>query len=124
MGYVNFGSWDNDQNEWFVDSEGCSYPSYESYVITGLLGLCGCFDDDLGNDIMTILRQFAATKGHISIDDIKIDGHEQYRELILHDLTRVDLLEHGGNVGGSWLTDKGREVATKLLERYKKAQEV
>lgn len=31
-------------------------------------------------------------------------------EFILHTLNAVDLLEHGSNVRGSWLTDYGREM--------------
>ncbi len=33
---------------------------------------------------------------------------------VLYVLTEWDLLEHGGSVGGSWLTDKGKDVLAAL----------
>lgn len=34
--------------------------------------------------------------------------------LVLYTLDHFDLIEHGGNVGGSWLTEKGQQVRDAL----------
>lgn len=40
------------------------------------------------------------------------DDGVQY--LLLYTLDHFDLTEHGGNVGGAWLTDKGKQVLEAL----------
>ena len=70
--------------------------------------ICGC---GMGTYLSVVLDALSAA------EEIKVGswihqspGAEEEREFIAHYLgsRRVDLLEHGTGVAGSWLTDKGK----------------
>lgn len=100
--------------EYIVDD--MEYESYLNYVVTELLNLCGCYNEVIADDIAKVLLTYNAQeyKG-CYIDALGIQPLV-YAELILHILDHADLVEHGGNVRGSWLTSKGVEVATKIQQ--------
>ncbi len=81
------------------------------------MGFCGCYDDELMEDVIAVLMAFDADKPpHYST--LPISGPDKYRELILHAMDNAGLIEHGTSIRGSWLTDKGKEV----LQTVKKNQ--
>lgn len=105
----------------YLDRDGVTWPSYEDYIFVGLLGYCGCYDDELFSDVLAVFKAF--DEGCCYYTDIRVEGPPRYKELILHDLTRAGLLEHGTSVRASWLTDAGRRVLAELGSRAKVARE-
>lgn len=75
---------------------------------------CGCGSPDAA---CRALRDLLAV--HDLEDDrydamVKLLPDEGLRYLTLYTLDHFDLTEHGGSVGGAWLTDKGRMVLAAL----------
>ncbi len=99
-----------------IDVNGISYENYREYFLLELCGLCGCTDSELEIDILHVFQLYAETKPGESLYYDKIFSTEprKYVELILHILTKANLLEHGTSVRGSWITKKGKEVAKQL----------
>jgi len=48
----------------------------------------------------------------------KLVGHPGAYHIVLSDLTEARLIEHGGSIGGSWLTDKGKAARDALNALY------
>ena len=74
------------------------------------LGLCGC---GLPEESFDLVRGLLALAPFYQSEDVRgqvavLCGTEPARHMILSMLTNADLLEHGGGIDGSWLTDKGR----------------
>jgi hypothetical protein len=98
----------------YTDEEGIVYRSYHEYV-EDLCGLCECRDDDIPQDIFTVLEKYRTSEyNQTSYTDFDIEGPLKYKELLLHLLDGKGLLEHGTSIRGSWLTDKGKKVANGL----------
>lgn len=99
----------------YIDEQGCSWDSYRDYILGGLLGICGCNDEELTNDIITVLLAFDKKAGEAPYyTELLPKNSRKYVELILHNLDHAGLLEHGTSVRGSWTTEKGQEVIKKL----------
>jgi hypothetical protein len=99
----------------YTDEEGYYWENYWEYI-ENKLGLCGCIDEDITDDIFSVLLQLGESSGSVYYTNFTIEGPDKYKELILHLLDSKGLIEHGGSIRGSWLTDEGREVVKKLAE--------
>lgn len=105
----------------YNDENGFYYSNYRDYVFTELLDYCGCYDQDLYDDIFKVLLAYDVEIGQSPyVTDLGIEP-QKYAELILHDLNRIGLLEHGSAVRASWVTDEGREVIKKIKEEISRA---
>ena len=62
---------------------------------------------DSWNDASVILR-----------DHLGGDTYSPMATVYLHYLDRLDLIEHGSGIAGSWLTSEGREVLDELDRLY------
>lgn len=114
-----------------IDALEMTWETPEGALVMGLLGFCGCgMADTIQEDMAAWLRHrrdvhaaFAAwQEGHpvgtpgwlvphpstLPVDPLASKPPE-YRDLIGYCLDRVGLIEHGGSVGGSWLTPLGEE---------------
>lgn len=109
------------------DATGCWHESPEEALCIGLLDLCGCgLSETVFEDIVAWLRHrrdshaacaaaraanpdaWAIEPGAITFPPDPLKGKpEEYGHLIGYVLTRADLAEHGGSVGGSWPTQAG-----------------
>lgn len=78
-------------NEWFCD---CGAPEEAARTLRDLLALCPLFEH----------RE--------AFERLIPDSGLQY--LVLYTLGHFDLTEHGGSVGGCWLTDHGKAVLDAL----------
>lgn len=94
----------------YIDQNGVSYESPIQWLWIDILGGCGCGTSDrLAKRAWKVLSYFASDwdereKNNYSVYTIPAD------ELLAHWLTHKNLLEHGGSVGGSWLTEEGKKV--------------
>jgi len=70
------------------------------------LGLCGCGDPYAAFDLVRDLLRLAPYFEHRT-EVVALIGDGPAAHIILSSLDHADLLEHGGSIHGSWLTDKG-----------------
>lgn len=114
-----------------IDASELTWETPEDALVIGLLDLCGCgMADAIGQDMAAWLRHrrdvhaayaehskthSVGTPGWLTPDpttlpvDPLADKPHEYADLIGHVLTRAGLAEHGGSVGGSWLTLLGEQ---------------
>jgi len=72
----------------------------------GDLGMCGCGNPEDAYDLIRKLLDAAPFwEDPNAVRDLI--GQPGAYHIVLGSLTRVELLEHGGGIGGSWLTPKG-----------------
>ena len=87
--------------------DGCWYESPQDYLWVGVLGGCGCGSGNLPERAYEVLNNFG--KPHMAEDRFRVYD-DPANEVIAHWLDSKGLIEHGGSVGGSWLTKKGQEL--------------
>ena len=107
-------------NGFLIGPDECHYANVHQAMHYGLLHLCGCgAPEDAFNLCQKMLACFDRRASRRSGE--WINAEKTLTELIYGDaataahvlahlLTHLDLLEHGGSVGGSWLTTKGETV--------------
>lgn len=97
-----------------VGADGCHYRTAQEAFHFSVLGMCGC---GLPVESFNFLKWVTACFDRrdkskwINAEEavtalVKTDP-EIVAHVLAHVLSRLDVLEHGGSVGGSWLTDKG-----------------
>jgi hypothetical protein len=99
-------------NEWFC---GCGSPESVARFVRDVLAVYDCrhghglslFNPD---DRPKLKQLWADTDAAVNAL-MPSDGVQYF---VLYVLTHWDLLEHGGTVGGSWLTEKGKAVLAAL----------
>lgn len=110
-------------NEMLIGPDGCHYENEHQAAHFGLLGLCGCGSpEDAYNFCRDALdcfdrrgcREVPPSRDWINAEDalkslIQARPNEA-AHVLAHLLTHLNLLEHGGSVGGSWLTDNGARI--------------
>lgn len=106
-------------NGCLIGPDGCHYENEHQACHYALLKLCGCGDpEEAYNFCRAVLMAFDRRP----IGEREwIDAEDAVRDLISakpdiaahvmgHLLTNLKFLEHGGNVGGSWLTLDGERI--------------
>lgn len=84
---------------------------------------CACNIPNAGARLVLSVLRLCPLSGHRpEFERLIPDAGAQH--IILSLLNHVDLLEHGGGIGGSWLTDKGRRVLASLEELAKTDQDL
>lgn len=82
-----------------------------NYVFYSDLKLCGCGDPasawQLIHGLLKLAPFYEDQRWKQARELIGSDGA---KHIVLSAMTDADLLEHGGSIGGSWATDKGRWV--------------
>ncbi len=97
-----------------VGVDGCHYRTAQEAFHISVLGMCGC---GLPVESFNFLKAVAAcfdrrAKGEWlnaekAVTELVKADPEIVAHVLAHVLSHLDVLEHGGGVGGSWLTDKG-----------------
>lgn len=94
----------------YLDENGVSHRSKKSYLQTEIFRFCGCGDPDSAmlfvRDMLKLLEERKGWSEEIK-KELPTDGVYYF---VLYMLDDKGLTEHGSSVGGSWLTDKGKEV--------------
>lgn len=96
----------------YIDQDGVSHYSPKEWLWDELGG-CGCgSSDELAEDVWLVLKEFAT-----DFDKRELDIYEnKVYELIAHWLNDGEFAEHGISVGGSWLTEKGKQFYQSIKE--------
>lgn len=111
------------KNGMLIGPDGCHYENEHQAAHYGLLHLCGCgCPEEAYNFCRDVLASFdrrgvhdePPTREWVNAEDaveklIK-ERHADAAHVLSHLLTHLDLLEHGGSVGGSWLTKNGERI--------------
>lgn len=71
------------------------------------LGLCGCGPSEEAFDLVRDLLRLAPFYDHRN-EVTTLVGDGAVGHVVLCALAKADLIEHGGTIHGSWLTDKGQ----------------
>jgi hypothetical protein len=91
----------------YIDQDGLSWDTRAEWLWMGLMGGCGCGQaDEFGERAVKLLKHFATP--HMERDHSIYDN--DFYELMAHWFDSLELIEHGGIVTGSWLTEKGDQV--------------
>ena len=111
------------ENGMLIGPDECHYDTEQDVYHFAVLGLCGCGNPaDAYNLARAILRICDRRKYHetrsgkdwldIEAESAKLIAAkpEMTEHLLLHFLTKCNVIEHGGSVGGSWLTATGEAI--------------
>lgn len=71
------------------------------------LALCGCGSPEPAVFLVQDILEMAPFHERTYDEIAQLIGTEGACHMVLSMLDRADLIEHGANIGGSWLTDKG-----------------
>lgn len=78
-----------------------------AYEVTDRLGYCGCgYPTAALSRVRDMLRLAPFYDHHDELRDL-LPQDDGFRMLLLGVIDRARLIEHGGNIEGSWLTDDG-----------------
>lgn len=108
-------------NGYYKDEDGCHYEDAESFIATGILNLCGCGtmeeSSKMVRDVLYMIDN-RLKSDHYSLKlEEYFQGNEGLKFFTYHMLDNLELLEHG-TIAPGWLTDKGKEVLSDLIEVY------
>lgn len=101
----------------FIDEEECHWGSYDEYVFSKF-GYWA-YDRDTADKVKQVLRElyFGNGKSGEGYFIRASDGFEwAFQALLLEILSSHNITEYGTSPRGSWLTEKGRTLLTKMFE--------
>lgn len=83
-------------------------------AVEGLYCGCGNPEDalELIHELLRVMNVRPLERDHDRLDELLPTSG--IKMIVLQALTEADLLEHGGNIGGSWPTEKGERVLAVL----------
>lgn len=93
----------------YMDDDGVHYQSKKSYLQSEL-GFCGCGDPDAAMVFVRNTLKLIGERKEWGEGVEKEIPNEGAYYFVLYMLDHKGLTEHGGSVGGSWLSSKGDEV--------------
>jgi hypothetical protein len=110
-------------NGYLIGPDGCRYANEHQAAHYGLLNLCGCgYREAAFNFCRDALSCFdlrgcydnPPTKEWINAEDalkaLVVNDPDIAAHVIAHMFNNLNLIEHGGSVGSSWLTDDGARI--------------
>ena len=109
-------------NGYLVGPDGCHYQTEKHAFHYAFLGMCGCGSpEDAYNFCRDVLTKFDRRANHeddklpwvMAEDEVKkliLERPDDAAHVLSHLLSERKLLEHGGSVGGSWLTKWGEQL--------------
>jgi hypothetical protein len=101
----------------FIGPDECHYESERECYHYGVLKLCGCGSPEEAYNFLRDVLQTCDRRDESAWKDAEgatkaliLQSPEIAAHALLHLLTNLDVIEHGGSVGGSWLTDTGTAI--------------
>lgn len=123
---------DNPQSHYKYESKTGAHQDAEDLVLEGYLNLCACGQSEVTLEYigtrLTYLKEKDDRHSRNRELGIKSDydhertlasevftseGEEQF---FMHWADSIGLLDHGGSIGGAWMTEKGRQVVSLIHE--------
>ena len=97
----------------YIDQNGVSHNS-PAWWLWSILGGCGCGNSDqLAEKAVKLLKHFASDHNKREWDIYK----DEEAEVIAHWMYSKELIDHGGSIGDSWLSETG-ELIFKSISKY------
>lgn len=98
-----------------TDQPSTAYPNDHQEMHYDVLGLCGCGSpEDAYNFCRDVLVAFDRRgkwdDAEGLVKTLILARPDQAAHVIAHMMTHLGVLEHGGSVGGSWLTNDGERI--------------
>lgn len=99
-----------------TDSKGCEWPNKIQAEMNGELNWCGCGSNiEAIKFLREILRCFKRedwSESNKKLDKLLhvTDNECGLYYSYLYMLDKTGYIEHGGSIGGSWLTQKGKDI--------------
>lgn len=98
----------------FLDEDGVTWSSLESWFFIGILNGCGCgTSEELSKKGIELLKDIAIPER--DYNRFAIYYNDSFWELFMHWFDSAGLTEHGTSIFGAWLTDKGKAVHEILI---------
>lgn len=108
------------ENGMLIGPDGCHHYNEHQAAHYGLLHLCGCGDPAAAynfcrNTLACFDRRGTGRdspwlNAETLLEKLILSRPGEAAHVLAHLLTHLDLLEHGGNVGGSWPTKDGERI--------------
>lgn len=93
----------------YYDENDCFYEDAEEFIQCHILNFCGCGSPDRNIQyVYNVLKRIESNKTE--------DTDTEY--FALYTLDKLGLTEHGGSIGGSWLSEKGKQLLSDMRELY------
>jgi hypothetical protein len=97
------------KDDGYYDENGCFYEDAEEFIQCHILNSCGCGSPDRNTRyVYNVLKRIENCKTE--------DTDTEYFALYVFD--KLWLTEHGGSIGGSWLSEKGKQLLSDMRELY------
>jgi hypothetical protein len=100
-----------------IGPDGCQYANEHQAAHHALLHLCGCgLPEKAFNLCRDVLCAFDRRGCHdwidaeAAVEALIKERADETAHVLAHLLNHLGLIEHGGTVGGSWLTDDGKRI--------------
>jgi hypothetical protein len=93
------------------EKDGCFYEDGLDCISSGFLQFCGCGDPE--DSCKLVLKWLKLIEKDMH-NCLKLNSNKSVNQFILYQLTSLDLIEHGGSVYGSRLTDLGKNIIADL----------
>lgn len=110
-------------NGMLVGPDGAHYENEKQVFHYAVLGMCGCGDPEGAYNFLLNILKLADRRAYRAsrrtgvwvmlekeVTAAVACDPEMAAHVLLHFLTDRNVLEHGGGIGGSWLTDLGAQI--------------
>ena len=105
----------DEENGFFIGPDECHYANEHQAAHHALLHLCGCGQPEVAfnfcRDVLMAFDRRDKSKPWVNAENVVRDlvaaRPDEAAHVLSHMLNHLRLLEHGGNVGGSWPTPDG-----------------
>ncbi len=106
-------------NGMLVGPDGAHYENEKQVFHFSVLGMCGCGDPEGAYNFLLNVLKLADRRAKQADGWVDLEAEvaaalrndpDMAAHVLLHFLTERDVIEHGGSVGGSWLTDLGTQL--------------
>jgi hypothetical protein len=104
-------------NAMLIGPDGAHYANEHMVYHYAVLGLCGCGNPE---EAYNFCREALSacdrrgggewTSAQDAVRDLILRDPDVAAHAILHLLDNLQLIEHGGSIGGSWLTPRGERI--------------
>jgi len=109
---------DEEIYEWEKAMETLYYKTKADFLWQAVLGGCGCgTQPEISDMALYLLDHFAKEIMERDHKTVNNSPHYTEYEIIAHWFDSKGLIEHGGNVMGSWLSDEGRKLHRMLMAK-------
>ena len=95
------------------------WKGHELVEMVDELGICGCGRPHEVYKLIHIIMKAISKHGVKINQSITYEPWPAYHAFVIYQLNKMEFLEHGSSIYGSWLTEKGKKLIEALNEMEK-----